>query len=886
MAGRSVARRVFLSHTSELRRLPVDRSFVAAAESAVARAGDAVTDMAYFAAQDAKPAQVCRDAVTVADVYVLIAGFRYGTPVRDEPELSYAELEFAAAGEAGLPRLVFLLGEQTQGPSELFVDAVYGARQAAFRSGLTDTGMVTATVTSPDGLETALLHALVELPRAGRADGDAIDRPGHAASVAEVVSVSAPVGRLDHPVYGRDSLVGQLSGALRGPYGEIHVLTGMGGAGKTTVALDVVRRAGGMPVWWVPGAAAATLSAGMRQVAVMLGATADQLDRAWFDNSAAGADLLWMLLDSRPEPWLLVIDNADDPGILAPPGAAVADHTGWVRPARNGVVVVTSRDGRATVWGSNTRIHRVGRLPTDDAAAMLLDLTGGHGGSNDDARLLAERLGGLPLALRLAGSYLASTARAAPWSGLVRDFEGYRGALDHAAGPLLESVPLGAVPEQDDRRAVTRTFELSLDLLGDRGAPYARPLMRLLSCLAEAPIPYVAMLDPTRLAASPWFTGVDHRSLAHHLHALAELSLVELQEPAGQSEDVSAWTVTLHPLVRLTNVTHPDVRADPAGYPALATELVASLAQAPDTEADEDPREWTLWRALAPHAFHVLHRVDQIGEPAGRKVVSDACRAATLAARYFFAWGLYGQAESELLAVLDVARRLLGRDHPDALTAHHHLGRVLQARGRLEQAAGELGEVLEARRRVLGDDHPHTLATRNQLAWTMHLLGRHDPAEAELRAVLDARRRILRDDHPDTLVARMDLAEVQFARGRLEEAEAEFRAVLDARRRVLGADHPKALNTSMELARVWRAQGRLDEAEAGLREVLELRRRVLGEVHPKTLTTRFELASVLDEQGRRDLAESEYRAVLAAQRRALGEEHPDTQATAQLLGHR
>ena len=125
------------------------RSFVAAAESAVAKAGDVVTDMAYFAARDEQPARGVSGGGHGRGRVVLIAGFRYGSSVRDGRKVSYTKLEFEAAGKAGLPRLVFLIDKEAEGPAALFTDPEHGKRQHAFRAHLGDSGVTVESVKTP-----------------------------------------------------------------------------------------------------------------------------------------------------------------------------------------------------------------------------------------------------------------------------------------------------------------------------------------------------------------------------------------------------------------------------------------------------------------------------------------------------------------------------------------------------------------------------------------------------------------------------------------------------------------------------------------------------------------------------------------------------------------
>ena len=196
-SGEGAGWRVFVSHTSELRDFPHGNSYVAAAERAVSAAGHVIVEMADFPAANQPPAQLCIDRVRGCDVYVGLLGTRYGSPVRDRPEVSYTELEFDTATEAGLARLVFLLdtgAADTGIPVSALIDREFGARQDTFRRRVQDSGLVTGSFANPDMLGHLVERSLGELAKTRRRAGG----KGGGSQVPPVVVVGeipqAPLG--------------------------------------------------------------------------------------------------------------------------------------------------------------------------------------------------------------------------------------------------------------------------------------------------------------------------------------------------------------------------------------------------------------------------------------------------------------------------------------------------------------------------------------------------------------------------------------------------------------------------------------------------------------------------------------------------------------------
>ena len=324
----SKIRRVFLSHTSEFAKYPEKKSFIEAAIAAVNRAGCVPYDMEYFTARDEKPAHYCIERVRECDVYVGVIGLRYGSPVRDRPDVSYTELEFEAACQVPVKtRLVFLLDPiNSLVPSGWLTALKYGDRQERFRQRLSDAGVTCKPFIDARDLEMLLYQALKEdAEEAGEVSAKRvrIDWPKDKSPYPGLLWFNEEYAPL---FFGRDREVEAVLAKMCEPQGRLLIVSGYSGTGKSSLvaaglwrALAQEGRLPGSRKWrWLriaPGADGrgpiASLTSGLQHAFPQMTARADDLAAALEHDPTAWKNHITTQLTDGQE-LLLFIDQLEE----------------------------------------------------------------------------------------------------------------------------------------------------------------------------------------------------------------------------------------------------------------------------------------------------------------------------------------------------------------------------------------------------------------------------------------------------------------------------------------------------------------------------------------------------------------------------------------------
>lgn len=469
---------------------------------------------------------------------------------------------------------------------------------------------------------------------------------------------------------------------LAGRAGDLHDLqvtleaaggplavTGLGGMGKSRLALELARQSqAGRPLtWWVRAERAVEAKADLADAARQLRLA----DDACADDDAVGRLQSWCAATSG---WLIVFDNATDPQSLR-----------HLLPEGPGEVVITSTNPN---WRPVAEPYPVGPLSNDEAVALLVRA----GGVAADAatRELAEVLGGLPLALVQAGSYVQAVGG---------DWPLYRAELRERAPELFgEGRPV------DYERTVSTTWSTSFERI-DQYHPVASHLLQILAFVAPDDIPLALASAATDQAVG------DTTDVNAAIAALRQFSLVER----------SGSTLAVHRVVQ--RVTRDRARRQSPGIVGQAAGAIESLM--PHELGTTTVRDWT------PYVKHMAALLDNAHE--AERTEFDGVGSAVADLRHGRLFGLAVELASALVSAIErwggVDRRLV---------------RALDALGGAQSEAGMRQDGLATRRRAvevagrIGSDSAVMLAVRGNYALAMVDGGDKTAAIAELREIIDA----------------------------------------------------------------------------------------------------------------------------------------------------
>ena len=696
---------------------------------------------------------------------------------------------------------------------------------------------------------------------------------------------------------------------------RIVILLGMGGQGKSRLALDYARRVSvesqSTLVLWVDATTKQSLTRAFEDIA-------DQWNnrKRRFINASSRVEYVNEILAERK--WLLVFDNYDHPDQFV-------DVCSFIPPG-DGSVLMTSRHCDAGLLGKVVQLSGMDEGEGLELLRLRTEQNLDEPSNKAAAIKVLQTLGHLPLAVDQAGAYIRQQALPLPY--FLQIYESQKQIILNQKHVYWDyKRKLDGESKAETPLDVLTTWELSIQQVGSTHVTRG---------VVEHILTIAAFLDHVEISESLFREYAQYtRPVPHWLicftkhgewepHRYRDMvsTLLRLSLAQGRNGITGECCLSLHPMIK----DWLQLRMTETDRGVYIMETISILANYINANVQE--RSLQEARSLLGHLDACIYSHTKFRQGTHRFGFGHLRDHAITFSSFYMSHGRYREAEEGFLAVLDHDIQEYGHKHSHTFRTVRQLAKALVHGGKYVQAHDLLNKafhdsrdkadletirIVSALAGVLAKLDRQTDAEKcyetalkgyamqkdlaqsrdihlmyEHLAETKRFLGKHAEAESLYLAAhrgYEADCPYDEDSTLDMLRTAGGLANLFRTHGRYEEAEKSYREAWQGYKKYLGTDHPQTTTMLTNLAISCRNQGKFEDAEVYLEESWRIFQKSLGPDHPDSLRALMNLSICIDKQGHYKEAEVKYREVLKGREKKLGLNHPYTRRTIERLAH-
>ncbi|KAF2730312.1 hypothetical protein EJ04DRAFT_396871, partial [Polyplosphaeria fusca] len=346
----------------------------------------------------------------------------------------------------------------------------------------------------------------------------------------------------------REEELSKMHGLLHGHSSRAAVvLHGLGGIGKTQLAVEYVRqhKEKHTAIFWLNANDEDSLRLSFRTIAQQIlehcpstGILGD-LDLEGDLNRVVNAVKAWFSLRGNTY-WLIIFDNYDNPQTPGSSDRTTVDIRRYLPESDHGSIIITTRSARVS---QGWRLHVQKLAGLEDGLKILANTSRRKGIEDDpDAKALVSKLDGLPLALSTAGAYLKHVTTS--FAEYLRLYEASWLKLQRTS-PTLSSY--------EDRSLYT-TWQVTFDRIREQNAASAM-LLKLWAYFDKQDM-WFGLLKYAGSVDDEWIQKLteDELSFNEAVRLLCEYGLAHLEPSLGQLSRsigygvhscVHSWTISV-----------------------------------------------------------------------------------------------------------------------------------------------------------------------------------------------------------------------------------------------------------------------------------------------------------------------------------------------------